>query len=128
MSKTTQVSSPIVLLLSDDPGLHAELRQALAGVDIELLVAGDVSAAQGLLLRAPPSVVVAEHSSWIELIERAKRTRPSLACLIYSREDRPGFHSALDLPVLGRPAPPAVLRQLLLDVIALAPAPAIEPG
>lgn len=121
-----QVPDTAVLFIDDDPEVLASLGHALRPwrEDFETLFVCGGRAGIDVLARRPVDVVVTDMAMPMvdggQLIDRARKLRPGVACIVLSGRCAPGRVEALTnsgAVFLAKPAAPEVIMAMVEDAV-----------
>ncbi|MFZ5471048.1 MAG: response regulator [Myxococcota bacterium] len=111
---------PTFLLVDDDCTLLALYKDVVEGLPVRMIFTASAKAALEIMKREQPDVLICDYLmpeiDGVELVEEVRRTWPKVRCILHTALNVPPRYG-LDVPVLAKPCPPEVFRELLLDLV-----------
>ena len=112
---------PIVLVIDDNPRIAPALRRICRDLPIHLVDAPSAEAARGMLSPLPVLVICDYRlpgMDGLSFLERLRTDHPSVPSVLHTGEAITRTSIGIDFPVLYKPCPPQVLRDLISSVLS----------
>ncbi|MFZ5468651.1 MAG: response regulator [Myxococcota bacterium] len=113
---------PTLLLVDDEPRELSALQRTVAHMEATVRAAASAEEAKRLIRQERPDVVLADYFmepvDGLDLLLWVQREHPGVTCVLHTGRTDLRTRYGADIPVLGKPCAPEVLRDLLTQLFA----------